>query len=265
MKKNIFTTVVMLIIALSITNAQEKYAILITGEYNPDNISFPSSEQWNNGNLSGSEVFDEFWNDTYLMWEMLVYKKDYEDEKVHVLFADNIDFTFPNQDIRYKAALHGLSKISDDFGTYSSINSKFSELANTITENDFLFVWVMSHGGTDAQGSYFYSYDAHKIYDTQLASWLNHIDAYKKTVFLSTPGSGGFTDELEGERTIVITSSGEGEGASRADNEAPGGGLFIENEVIPPVTGITYNHGEANYHLYSSLAGETPDFQTINN
>ncbi len=258
MKKNILTTVVILLIALSITNAQEKYALIIAGEYDPDNISFPSTEQWNNGNLSGSEVFDEFWNDAYLMWEMLVYKKDYVDDNVHVLFANNIDYTFENQDIRYKAALHNLPKVTDDFGTYSSINGKFSELAATITENDFLFVWVMGHGGTDASGSYFYSYDAQKIYDTQLAIWLDGINAYKKTVFLSTPSSGGFTDELEGERTVVITSSGEGEGASRADDQS-NSGTFIENEDI---NGTTYNHGEANYHLYSSLAGETPDFQT---
>ncbi len=116
----------------------------------------------------------------------------------------------------------------------------------------------MSHGGIDATGSYFYTYDAQKMYDTQLASWLNGIDAYKKTVFISCPSSGGFTEELEGERTVVITSSAKGENASRADDQSPNG-AFIENEDI---NGTTYNHGEANYHLYSSLAGKTPNFQT---
>jgi len=258
MKKIILTTVVALLTTLSITNAQEKYALLIGGDYGPDLTQIPEADRWNGGDYIGVYGYDEFWNDTYLMWEMLVFKKDYEDENVHVLFANSNDFTFDDQDIRYKAALHGLQKVTDDWGTYSSISSKFSELASTITKNDFLFVWVMSHGGTDAQGSYFYSYDAQKIYDTQLATWLNGIDAYKKTVFISCPSSGGFAEELEGERTVVITSSGEGENASRADDQSPNG-AFIENEDI---NGTTYNHGEASYHLYSSLTGKTPDFQT---
>ena len=252
-----------IIAIISVGFAQQKYAILITGDN--DALNVPVNDQWNSGLGMGDYGYDEFWNDTYLFWEILYDQKDYLNENIYVLYDEGVDLSFSEQADRYNALETYGFNITDQSATQSNIQGIFNTLANTITENDFLFVWVMSHGGTDAQGSYFYSYDAHKIYDTQLASWLNHIDAYKKTVFLSTPGSGGFTDELEGERTIVITSSGEGEGASRADNEAPGGGLFIENEVIPPVTGITYNHGEANYHLYSSLAGETPDFQTINN
>ncbi|MEZ5081852.1 MAG: hypothetical protein R2750_00095 [Bacteroidales bacterium] len=82
----------------------------------------------------------------------------------------------------------------------------------------------------------------------------------KKRYFLSFPSAGGFNEELEDERTIIISSSEINESASRSDNLDPNGIplLIDENEVI----GInTYNHGEANYHLYSSLAGETPDFQ----
>ncbi len=264
MKKNILTTAVMFIIALYFVNAQEKYALLIAGEYDKGNLLFPATEQWNNGNLQGSDVFDEFWNDTYLMWEMLVYKKEYNDENVNVLFANNEDYSFFGQDIRYKAALHGLQKVTDDWGTYSSINGKLTELANTITENDYLFVWIMSHGGTDPAPngkSYFYSYDGQKVYDDDLKDWIEDVGAFKTTVFLSFPSSGGFTEELdEVERTIIITSSQENESTSRADNNDPNGNPLgnPENEVI---TGVNYNHGEANYHLYSSLAGETPDFQ----
>lgn len=259
--KNIFTSFVILCTALNMSFAQEKYAILIAGEYNPANIAFPAIEQWNNGLHPASPVFDEFWNDTYLMWEMLVKPvaqggKGYTDQNVHVLFANNDDFTFPEQADRYTPSYNGYTKVTDDWATKSSISSNLSALATTITKNDYLFVWIMSHGGTDAQGSYFYSYDAQKVYDTELAGWLNSINAYKKTVVLSFPSSGGFASELQGERTTVIASSQVGETSSRADNLAPGG-AFTENEVINTVN---YNHGEANYHLYSSLNGETPDF-----
>jgi hypothetical protein len=64
----------------------------------------------------------------------------------------------------------------------------------------------MGHGGEDATGHYFYSYDNHKIYDYVLAGWLNGIAAHKKTVFLSFPKSGGFVPELEAGGNIVITA-----------------------------------------------------------
>ncbi len=52
-----------------LANGQEKYAVLITGDYAATGI--PASEQWNHGQDRGVNGFDEFWNDTFLMWEML--------------------------------------------------------------------------------------------------------------------------------------------------------------------------------------------------
>nr|NQU92220.1 hypothetical protein [Bacteroidota bacterium] len=76
------------------------------------------------------------------------------------------------------------SVVTDDSSTYYAISTTFSDLASTITADDFLFVWVMSHGGTDpfSGSSYFYSYDNQKVYDSDLATWLGNIDAHKKVV-----------------------------------------------------------------------------------
>jgi hypothetical protein len=193
------------------------------------------------------------------MWEMLIKEdggKGYTVDNVHVLFGENgNDFTFPLQWERYTAIHNYEPYVVDDNSNYQTIDDLFEDnLANTITEDDFLFVWIMGHGGSDATGHYFYSYDNHKIYDYELAGWLDGIAAHKKTVFLSFPKSGGFVPELEAAGNIVITACGATEGASRADDMAPGG-AFIENEVR---SNITYNHGEINYHLFSSLTGKTP-------
>ena len=241
--------------------AQEKYAILIGGNMNPDDLVIPETEQWNGGQGGSLEYgFDEFWNDTYLMWEMLIKEdggKGYTVDNVHVLFGENgNDFTFPLQWERYTAIHNYEPYVVDDNSNYQTIDDLFEDnLANTITEDDFLFVWIMGHGGSDATGHYFYSYDNHKIYDYELAGWLDGIAAHKKTVFLSFPKSGGFVPELEADDIIIITNGGATEGASRADDFAPGGVVFEENEVIE---GITYNHGEINYHLTSALTGFTP-------
>jgi tetratricopeptide (TPR) repeat protein len=100
------------------------------------------------------------------------------------------------------------------------------------------------------------------VYASQLNTWLDGIAAHKKTVFLSFPKSGGFAPVLEEDGTIVITACGATEGASRADDLAPGEPPvpFIENEILG---GIAYNHGEINYHLTSSLTGKTPKGESL--
>ena len=199
--------------------AQEKYAVIITGNMNPGS-TISNTEQWNGGQGGSLDYgFDEFWNDTYLMWEALVFDKEFEDANVQVLFGNGTDFTFDDQHPRYKGITHGgqYATVTDGSSNYQTINSTFTDLASTVTEDDFLFVFVMSHGGTNpfGGGSYFYSYDNQKVYDSELATWLGNIPAHKKVVVLSFPKSGGFIPELEDEGTIVITSSGDTESASR--------------------------------------------------
>ena len=196
--------------------AQEKYAIIIGGNVNPDTLIIPLAEQWNGGIDPGTYGFDEIWNDAYLAWEMLItdkgYGKGYSVDNVHVLFDNGNDFTFALQDNRYKAGYNNQQYVVDENAYDTTIKSCFNSLANTITEDDFLFVWIMGHGGSDATGHYFYSYDNQKIYATDLASLLNGISAHKKVVYLAFPKSGGFAPVLENSGNIVVTSSGATEG-----------------------------------------------------
>jgi hypothetical protein len=67
----ITTAIVALLATMGTLSAQEKYAIIIGGNMNPG-TTIPATEQWNNGNGAGQYGFDEFWNDSYLMWEMLI-------------------------------------------------------------------------------------------------------------------------------------------------------------------------------------------------
>jgi hypothetical protein len=177
--------------------------------------AIPLDEQWNGGNGAHPiHGFDEFWNDAYLAWEMLItenkpYSKGYSVDNVHVLFGGNPvhDFTFYLQDDRYKAEYNDQTYVVDENANEATIAARFSALATTITEDDFLYVWIMGHGGSNATGYYFYSYDNQKIYDYELAGWLNGIAAHKKTIFLSFPKSGGFASSLEEYGTIVISSA----------------------------------------------------------
>lgn len=260
-RANVFAVLIVALLAtVGTLTAQEKYAVIIGGKMNPGS-SIPAAEQWNGGQSPGAYGFDEIWNDLYLAWEMLItetkpFGKGYHVDNVNVLFGDYPaqDFTFDQQDGRYQAGENDQPYVVDEDAQKSTIANRFTAMSNTITEDDFLFVWIMGHGGSDATGHYFYSYDNQKIYASELATWLGSISAHRKVIYLSFPKSGGFAPVLENAGNVVITACGATEGASRADDLAPGG-PFIENEVRNT---ITYNHGEMNYHFTSSLTGQTP-------
>jgi len=262
--KKVFTVVLVALFAtMGTLVAQEKYAIIIGGNMNPGS-SIPATEQWNGGQNPGPYGFDEIWNDLYLAWEMLInedFGKGYDVDNVHVLFGNGSDFWFNDQNTRYQAGYNGQSQVVDENSNKQTIINKFGELATTVTADDFLFVWIMGHGGSNPfQGGYFYSYDGQKVYASQLNTLLDNIQAHKKVVYLSFPKSGAFASQLEDNGIIVVTSSGATEGASRADDLAPDPNNpptqpFIENEVR---NNISYHHGEINYHFTAALTGFTP-------
>ena len=124
----------MILVLLLITTwslmAQEKYAVLITGDY-------------------ADGIYPEFWNDTYLMWDMLK-SKGFTESNIFVLFADGNDFethdsySHPDPNIT----------ITDFSATKTNVDIVFDGLANgdasnnipQLTEDDFLVVWVFDHG-----------------------------------------------------------------------------------------------------------------------
>ena len=76
--------IAILLIAITMTLfSAEKYAVLIAGDYNPTDIW--SAAEWNGGS---GKPYTEFWNDTYLMWELLTQEKGF---KPDVLVIDYLD------------------------------------------------------------------------------------------------------------------------------------------------------------------------------
>lgn len=243
--------------------AQQKYALLIAGDYKPG-TEIPAIHKWNNGQaMDPVKGWDEFWNDTYLMWELLYDDPitNYTNENINVLFAVGVDYTttFPDYHGRYNPLqTHGFN-ITDGSATKANVMAALDNLAN-IQEEDYLFVWIMSNGGntTSPVNSYVYlwGYDpgnpnAGRLYDYELKAKLDLIPAHKKVVVVQAPNAGGFATVLEDPNTIVITSSQANQQSSRA-NDTP----YEENEWW---NGVKYHHGEFGYHFYSPLKGEDPN------
>lgn len=196
--------VVMAFVSLSATSfAQQKYAVLITGDYAGMSYSVPLSDQWNGGQGKSTYGFDEFWNDTFLMWEMLQ-TKGYFPENIFVLFAVGQDYpsTVPSYAPRYKPAEPN-TIVTDYSASIANVTNVFNGLRYgtggfpQITNDDFLFVWTFDHGGVSGGNSTLYLIDG-VMTDVQFAALVNPIPANKKVYWMQQCFSGGFADEQEG-------------------------------------------------------------------
>ncbi|MCF8308939.1 MAG: hypothetical protein K9I68_08025, partial [Bacteroidales bacterium] len=232
--------------------SQEKYAVLITGDYAGKSNS--SLDEWNNGQGKGTYGFDEFWNNTFLMWEMLQ-EKGYSPDNIVVLFAGGEDFSETNPNIADRYKPDPGETVTDYSASISNVNQVFNGLQNgtggfpKVTEDDFLFVWTFDHGGWDGENATLGLIDG-VMTDEEFAALVNPINANKKVYWMQQCHSGGFADDLEANDAFFHAACQDYESARRA-NDTPD----IENEVI---NGITYHHGEFNFHVYSPTNQESP-------
>ncbi len=256
-----------LMVIIGVGNAQEKYAVLITGDYAAEGI--PIEEQWGQGDTDTPMV--EFWYDTYLMWEMLVYEKDYSDENVFVLFADGIDYSIGNTWMweRYRAEIshEEYFPITDYSATIENVEDVFNGLTTgtggfpQVTEDDFLFVWIFDHGGPgpgQPDPAYFCLLDGN-MYDHEFAALTDQIQANKKVFWMQQCRSGGFYDDLEANNTVFHSACQPLEYAYSADNVDLLGNQIEEWDFYYSSPEY-YRHGEFNFHIYSATVGESPAY-----
>jgi len=76
---------------------QNYYAVLITGD--TPYLEADGPKNWNGGEYS-KLGFDEFWNDTYLMWELL-YENGFSNDNIFVLFGNGEDWNDLGNNPRY--------------------------------------------------------------------------------------------------------------------------------------------------------------------
>ncbi len=152
-----------LILISSMLFGAEKYAVLITGDY-ADSARANYNGSWaiNNNLDRDRRPMQEFWNDTFLLWEMLVFEKGYSDEKIFILFAGGVDYPidpdancpawwddryFPQQLYPELFSYPG-DQITDYSASIANVNNVFTGLANgtggfpQLQDDDFLFCWT---------------------------------------------------------------------------------------------------------------------------
>jgi|GEM_PF-3611981 len=288
MKRILFATVLILLSFQTVYSA-EKYAVLITGDYDPRYLP---------DDVKGYGPLESFWNDTYLMWEMLI-EKGFNDSNIFVLFGNGEGLNEVISDTtqvpsRYTPESIGYDReysIVDGWGTFQGIESAVDSIASRITQDDFLFVWTFDHGGFDGCDTidvplndsiphFLYlvdpdcpdtiSYDI--IHDYDFADLFNPLSANKKVYWMQQCYSGGFEAELtDGQSNVFFNSSTKWD--QWANDMTDDFTVYYEdfNDTIKvysysSISGIeneslfdkTNIHGEFNFHMISSTTGKKP-------
>lgn len=258
MKKQHFLVLFLFLFCLSFAlDAQNKYAVLITGDYSAEYI--PQRSRWNQCDDEESRrPMQEFWNDTYLMWELLK-KKGYSEDNIFVLFADGNDFIFDGQCPRYRPPI-GVT-VTDNSATIENVTNLFTGFQDgtsgmpILTNDDFLFVWVFDHGDTINGHSNFLLLDG-MMNDIQFASLINPLQINRKVFWMQQCFGGGFAESLADNNTVFVSASQANQFAYRADNRTKDGTSIIENEFC---IDTLYNHGEFDFHVFSVTNQESPN------
>jgi tetratricopeptide (TPR) repeat protein len=199
---------------------------------------------------------------------MLVFEKGFDDDNVFVLYYDGDDYYTDGLAPRYNAdeSHPAYYPITDYSATKTNAENVFNGLAYgtggfpLVTQDDFLFVWTFGHGQFCGEIEYnpclaLYS---NALTDIELAALVNPIPAHKKVYWMQNCFGGLFADNLAATNAIFHSAGTDESGTIEEQTAAPADNYWdTENEII---NSVIYQHGEFNFHVYSSTMGESPAY-----
>jgi len=209
-----------------------KYAVIISGGYNKTNNH------------------ERYWNHCQAIYNALRYNYDFEHHQIFVLMSDGWEtgadrhlISGGYDDSPRDLDGDGTTDVTNK-ATKAAITSVFDMLGEWMLPNDFLYVYVTDHGGTEGGSDATIAlWDEQEIRDDEFATELNKVNAGKIMLTMVQCYSGGFIDDLVGTNRIITTSCRDDESArARPD--------------------LTYS--EFVYHWTAGVFGEYPDGTTAN-
>jgi hypothetical protein len=150
-------------------------------------------------------VNSEYWYDMLLTYKTLI-DEGYGHDDIYVLYGFGQDYVSSRPCYQNPYP----DPITDYSNSRANIISVFANLDNIMTDDDFLFVWWMGHGGQSGPNQVVFWIENYNdyVYDYQFASYVNQIQNYDRRAFsFMTCNSGGILDDLDGPDSIVMTSS----------------------------------------------------------
>ena len=198
-----------------------------------------------NGGMSKLMNHERYWNDCSFLYRTL--RQDYHLPRrcFTLLMSDGGD---PGRDMLLDGA-KGFASSPDDLdddserdvflpATLESVTTELTALANKLTPDDHLLLFLMDHGGSDEQGSFAWMWDGGRLYASQLASLLSAFRVASMCVVMGQCYSGGFVPALEREGRVLMTACAADELSWECSDRC---------------------YDEFVYHWTCALAGHEPD------
>lgn len=169
-----------------------------------------------NGGMSNVANKEHYWNDCSFFYQTLRNKYDIPKSNIKVIMSDGTD---EGNDLNLISGGYASSPLDLDgdgqpdieyAATKENLQLVFSELAQKLTDNDHLLLFVTDHGGIDKtqnNKTYMYLWNMAKLYPEELAAYLEPIKAGFVSVVMGQCYSGGFIEALKDTNRIIATAS----------------------------------------------------------
>ncbi|MBN2789107.1 MAG: T9SS type A sorting domain-containing protein [Candidatus Delongbacteria bacterium] len=231
------------------------------------------------------------------MWHLLVKDQGFSPDKVYFLYANGKDYPLkagqpymiPDQywmdyyqeyGFNYEEQSEDFKQLAYSSASIENIEDIFDSLSTVMTQDDFLLVSTISHGGYEFEEDQpeegvmliyeepFYEFYRPTISDNDLADIIELVPANKKVFWLGQCHSENFIDDFElmsdGSNKIMNSACKMTEESTLADDKAWteqsysfGTGIEFEHLFEAYPDECVY-HDEFTVHLYTSTAGNRP-------
>lgn len=172
-----------------------------------------------NGGMTVTANHERYWNDCSFLYKTLRNRYGIPKQNIKVLMSDG---TSDDEDMNLTGGGYVSSPLDlDDDGnpdieyaaTKANLSTVLNDMAQKLTDEDHLFLFVMDHGGYDkvSKRSYIYMWNHEKMYPNELASYLNPINAGYISMLFGQCNAGGFIEPLKKTNRIITTACKETE------------------------------------------------------
>jgi len=212
-------------------NPQNCYVVILSGGYDMGNNH------------------ERYWNDCSAIYSALINVYGYLKSHIYVLISDG---TNPANDRRRVNGAYDSSPLDLDgdglpdiqyAATKNNITTVFNTLSNTLTPNDYLFIFTTDHGGTTSSGEATLYLWHETTTASEFAVEVNKVNAGEISIVMEQCYSGGFVPHLEKRGRTVAT-------ACSATELSWSGPTIYYNEFV--------------YYWTAAVAGRTPSGSSVN-
>lgn len=170
-----------------------------------------------NGGMSPTSNKEHYWNDCSFIYKTLRNRYEVPKANIKVIMSDgtdegaDMDPIVGNEYISSPLDLDGDGQPDIEYAaTKENLQQVLSELAQKLTDNDHLLLFVTDHGGIDKtrnNKTYMYLWNNVKLYPEDLAAYLEPINAGFVSIVMGQCYSGGFIEALKDTNRIIATAS----------------------------------------------------------